>query len=174
MVIVLAVLLSVAALLAVAYPIIAGAREAKVALTSAQETLEELLARRDAAFQALRDLNFDHRVGKITGEDFTMFEANLKQVAADALRVLDEWEKGADQALDQVIEQQVSARRAALSSAGRSCPQCGRPAAPEDKFCASCGTPLPVASAAPRTCPTCGRPFEPGDRFCAGCGQPLS
>ncbi len=173
MFIVLAILLSAAALIGVAYPIIARTREAKPATSTTQETLDELLARRDAAFQALRDLSFDHRVGKITDEDFVAFEANLKQVAADALQALDEWEKEADGGLERAVEAEIAARRAALSGSGRTCPKCGRPSTPEDKFCASCGASLPAAVPIAKLCPQCGRPFEAGDRFCAGCGWSL-
>ena len=77
--IVLAVLLSAAALLAVAYPMLARARAATPAAGAAQETLDELLGQRDATLQALRELNFDHNLGKIGDEDFVAFEANLKQ-----------------------------------------------------------------------------------------------
>jgi predicted nucleic acid-binding Zn ribbon protein len=174
MFIVLAILLTAAALIGVAYPIIARTHEAKHVTSTTKETLDELLARRDAAFQALRDLSFDHRVGKITDEDFVTFEANLKQVAAGALQALDEWEKEADEGLAQVIEAEIAARRVALSGGGRTCPKCGRPATPEDKFCASCGAPLPAAVPVARLCPRCGRPFEADDRFCAGCGQSLA
>ncbi len=173
MFIVLAILLSAAALIAVAYPIIVKARQAQAAPSTTQETLDELLAQRDAAFQALRDLSFDHRVGKITDEDFVAFEANFKQIAADALQALDEWERGTDRTLEQTVEAEIAARRAALSGGSRPCPKCGRLATPEDKFCASCGTPLPAAAPVARLCPKCGRPFEADDRFCAGCGQAL-
>jgi len=173
--IVLAILLSAAALVAVAYPVLAKARTAEPAISTAQETLDELLNQRDAALQALRELNFDHRVGKITDEDFTAFEANLKRTAADALRALDRWEADTDDALDLALERMVKARKSALTAGGRSCPTCGRVAALEDKFCATCGAmlPEPVAPVAV-TCPKCGRPYEPGDRFCAGCGHPLA
>lgn len=179
----LAILLSAAALYVVAYPIVPGPRGRRPAVTSAQEQLEELLAQREAAFQALRELNFDHQLGKITEEDFVVFEANLKQHAADVLRALDRWEAAADADLDDVLEQAVSARRAvlqglqaeALRGDGASCPACGRQVAADDKFCPSCGAALPaLQDAAVLACPRCGRPAEPGDRFCAGCGQALA
>ena len=88
MFIVLAILLTAAALLAVAYPILAKAPAAKPA-TTATESLDELLGQRDAAMQALRELNFDHRVGKISDADFAVFDANLKHEAAETLRALD-------------------------------------------------------------------------------------
>jgi hypothetical protein len=174
---ILAAALSAAALFAVAYPLIAKARSAPVEVSS-EEQLEELLAQRDAAYQALRELNFDRQVGKITEEDFNAFEVNLKLNAADTLRRLDAWEAEADDDLDLQLEQVVAERKAALST-GRACPQCGRAAAPEDKFCAGCGAGLPtvapvVVQPVSPQCPQCGRPVSERDRFCPACGQPLA
>ena len=178
MFIVLAILLTVAALLAVAYPVLAKAPAAKPA-TTATESLDELLGQRDAAMQALRELNFDHRVGKISDEDFAVFDASLKHDAANTLRALDQWEAQAEDDLDQDLESEIAARRSQLNTGDRVCPACGRPAADDDQFCAICGaalteelTPisLPAEEAA---CPKCGRRADPGDRFCAGCGQGL-
>jgi Double zinc ribbon len=172
----LSVLLAFAALMAVAYPILAKTLGDEPAITSAEETVDELLAQRDAVFQALRELRFDHEVGKITDEDYFAFEGSLKQTAANSLRALDEWEAGADSSLDVAIESAVAARAAAMAAGGIACPNCGRPAGPEDRFCGRCGEALPEAPAAPpavTACPNCGRPFEPGDRFCAGCGETL-
>lgn len=173
MFIVLAILLSAIALFAVAYPIILRSSTARPAAVSAQETLDELLAQREAAFQALRELNFDHRVGKITDEDFVAFEAHLKQVAADALRALDAWETEADDKVERAIERAIRARRTAP---GHACPTCGQPGKPEDKFCASCGAAFIVQAAPPTNsaCPACGLPYQQGDRFCAKCGAALA
>ncbi len=181
MFIVLAILLSAIALFAVAYPIIARSGAAQPSSTPAEETLEELLAQREAAFQALRELSFDHRVGKITDEDFVAFEANLKLHAADTLRALDRWEAQADAGLDDALEQAVRARRSALRGGSIACPACGQSVAAGDRFCPACGADLrgvqeapPPAAAASLICPRCDRPAEPGDRFCAGCGGALT
>jgi hypothetical protein len=174
MFIVLAILLSAAALLAVAYPILARTRAAEPPASTAQEQLDELLGQRDAVLQALRELAFDRNVGKITAEDFTAFEAHLKRTAVDSLRALDQWEAEADDELDLALERMVRARKSALATGERACPSCGRPAAPEDKFCAACGALVPATVELPSTgpgCPNCGQPYEPGARFCAGCGQ---
>lgn len=175
----------------VALPLLQHARRSsgpELEISTEQERLDELLAQRDAAFQALRELNFDYRVGKISDEDFVAFEANLKRHAANTLRALDEWEAEADDELDVAMEAEIKARRQALSGrangrdaeAGGPCPQCGSVTAAADRFCSSCGADLtaaraPVvdATAAP-ACPSCGKVYEPGDRFCGGCGQPLA
>ena len=178
MLIVLAIAISVGAVLLVVYPIIVRSRSAQSAASLAQEELDELLARRDAVFQALRDLNFDHRVGKITDDDFAVFQANLKETAAETLKTLDKWETEASISLDAALERTIAARQAALLSGGRSCPDCGRPAATDDKFCAACGKALLEVSAKPEppaqeVCARCGRPIHPDDRFCGACGAPL-
>jgi hypothetical protein len=156
------------------------------AASSEQEQLAELLAQRAAAFQAIRELSFDHRLGKITDEDFTAFEAGLKHNAAESLRALDRWEAEADAELDGWIDRQVSARRAVLASEplvelhGQTCRQCGKRAGESDKFCGSCGAaldqaPIPQAKHAvvELACPNCDAPHLPDDRYCAKCGQSL-
>lgn len=183
---VLALLLSAVALYAVALPLLPRSRAAQVVDTSSQEELEELLAQREAAFQALRELNFDRRVGKVSEEDFAQFEGNLKQHAADTLRALDAWEARTDEALDDALEREIEARRAVLAggSDGGSqgawpCPACGAAVAAADKFCGTCGhalsgTPRIPAPAPVHGCPYCGAPTQPGDRFCPKCGQPVA
>lgn len=182
------VLIGVASYLA-ALPILRQARQfpdGNITVSSEQERLDELVSQRESAFQALRELNFDHRVGKVTDDDFTAFEMGLKQAAADALRALDEWESEADDELDRALEQAVSTRRQALAgpqSAGRSdrvCAACGRPALAEDRFCGGCGAALDAALDAPPSavplasrCPQCGQELAADDRFCGGCGQSI-
>jgi Double zinc ribbon len=177
--IIVAVLMSIVAVLAVAYPVLAQMGERGPTTSSAEDTLEELLAERDATFQAIRDLKFDHQIGKITDEDFMVFEANLKESAANALRTLDRWESETDSEVDLVLERAVAARRAALGTPGLACSNCGRPSAAGDTFCAGCGesivqTPSTTPQKPALTCPHCGRLNEVEDRFCTGCGQPLS
>jgi hypothetical protein len=179
-----AVLIGVAFYL-VALPLLREARRntAPQPVTSEQEHLAELLAQRDAAFQALRELNFDYKVGKVTDEDFAAFEANLKQNAARSLRALDEWEAEADDELDTLMEDAILSRKGQLAESGslepdgRVCARCGKPAAAGDKFCGACGAALPaLAAPAPReqlACPKCGEPHRAGDKFCARCGQVL-
>ena len=81
--VILSLVLGVAALLAVAYPILAKTRTAQAPAVSAQEKLDELLAQRDAAYQALRELSFDHRLGKITGEEEAFSHTDLYDLQAN-------------------------------------------------------------------------------------------
>jgi hypothetical protein len=49
----------------------------------------ELLERRDRALAALKELEFDHRSGKISDEDYREVVGPLRRDAADALRALE-------------------------------------------------------------------------------------
>ena len=50
----------------------------------------ELLERRDAAYAALRDLEQDHRTGKVSDIDYADERGRLREEAAAALRGLDQ------------------------------------------------------------------------------------
>jgi hypothetical protein len=51
----------------------------------------------------------------------------------------------------------------------RTCPACGRPVEPGNKFCATCGTMMPVLL----TCSKCGTQFIEPLKYCDLCGAPL-
>jgi hypothetical protein len=183
MVIAFAVLLAALAVLAVAYPIVLGAgSHDRSTETASQQELSELLAQREAAFQALRDLRFDREVGKLSTEDFQAFEANLKLNAADVLRRLDNWEAAADREIRSTLD---SPPGPAAGQDGtvteveiRRCPHCESEVAPDDVFCTYCGREVSRAAAAAvtesdRFCRKCGRKTEQGNLYCTGCGSRL-
>jgi hypothetical protein len=68
-----------------ASPLIARARPASG--DDAQEAALE--AARDAKFREIRDLDLDHRMGKLSLEDFRPLDATLRAEAIDLLRRLD-------------------------------------------------------------------------------------
>ena len=53
----------------------------------------EFLERRDRALAALKELEFDHRSGKISDEDYRSLVGGLRRQAADALRSLEPAER---------------------------------------------------------------------------------
>ena len=50
----------------------------------------ELIEARDRALSALKELEFDHRTGKIADDDYRQLVSPLRQAAAVALKALDE------------------------------------------------------------------------------------
>ena len=61
-------------------------RSAEVASTPASLPV---LERRDRSLAALRELEFDHRTGKITDDDYRSLLAPLRREAAEALQAAD-------------------------------------------------------------------------------------
>ena len=161
-------------------------------------TVEELTARRDAIYAALKDAEFDREAGKLAEEDYKMVRARYMAEAAQVLRQLDQLAPEGDAALDAEIERAITEVRSentdsppagypadlveavdaevaslvkrtrATDKHALACPDCGQRYQPGDVFCAACGASLAD------TCPQCGAPHQPDDGFCARCGTPLA
>ncbi len=112
---------------------------------------------RIAALSALRDLDFDHQIGKVIDEDYVPVRAQLLAEAAEHFQQQEEEEDK--------LEALIQARRA---SKGANCEQCGTSMEPGQRFCAKCGVPVNRAA-----CPSCGKKVRAGDFFCRSCGTPL-
>jgi hypothetical protein len=90
--IVVGALIAVAAVLLVALPFLREPEPADDRLdapTPAEERLLELVERRDRALAALKELEFDHRTGKVADEDYRGLVGPLRREAAEALRAVD-------------------------------------------------------------------------------------
>lgn len=116
-----------------------------------------LKAERDRVINALQELDFDFKLGKIPAEDYPEQRNHLLQKGADVLRQLDEMntefssllskENSAAQAESKIkndeIEAMLAARRKEKKSKSAGfCPQCGKPVLATDRFCPSCGKAL--------------------------------
>ena len=92
MTIALGAVLAVLAVLLVALPFLRepSAGDDRLAAPSAADLqLAALVEDRDRALAALKDLEFDHRTGKIGDEDYRELVAPLRQAAAAALKALE-------------------------------------------------------------------------------------
>jgi type II secretory pathway pseudopilin PulG len=114
-------------------------------------TRAQLIAQRDAIYALIHELDADHQTGKVNSEDYQNQRGRYVAEGVSILKQLDALtdEKGhAD--LDAEIEAQVLALRqvhATSTDNGQQpptafCTQCGHPAPPEHRFCASCGASL--------------------------------
>lgn len=138
--------------------------ERRARRVSAEEhELSTLLAERERAVNALQELDFDHKLGKVPEEDYPTQRRNLLQKGAEILKRIDELNPprphSSEEDVD--IERAIASRRtqAAASSLtddeleslilkrrkGRItktagfCPNCGKAVLVSDKFCPSCG-----------------------------------
>ncbi len=84
---VLGALLAVAAVLYVARPFLS--RSVEEGLTEPEPGRLALEEERDRALAALKEVEFDHRTGKISDGDYRRLVGELRREAADALHALD-------------------------------------------------------------------------------------
>jgi hypothetical protein len=88
----LGVLLAVACVLLVARPFLRDPAPRRDSLDETGPRERERIAlgeERDRALAALKELEFDHRTGKISDEDYRALVGPLRRRAAEALRALD-------------------------------------------------------------------------------------
>jgi hypothetical protein len=87
-------LLTVLCVLFVARPLLrSGKDEASSATGPAEDARVRLFERRDRALAALKELEFDHRTGKVSDEDYGALVGPLRREAAEALKALESEER---------------------------------------------------------------------------------
>jgi hypothetical protein len=90
--VILAVLLALACVLFVARPFLrepAPQDDRLAELPPAERERIRLAEERDRALAALKELEFDHRTGKISDDDYRALVGPLRRQAAEALRALE-------------------------------------------------------------------------------------
>ncbi len=152
---ILAVIMTILAAGFVVYPLFQRSEGEPVSV--GREELEALLWEKQATYLALKDLEFDRSMGKLSEADYQELSQRYKGKAISILKRLDEREAE--------IEAEVAKIRTRRGSI--TCSRCGATLRPEANFCPACGSSLLV-------CDRCGAPYKEGDRFCVRCGQELS
>lgn len=110
---------------------------------------------RIAVLSALGDLDFDHKVGKVSDEDYAPARDQLLTEAARYVEQQDEKESK--------LEELIQKRRASKDAA---CAECGAPMQSDQRFCSKCGS-----QANKVDCPSCGEKVRADDLFCSSCGN---
>ena len=155
---ILAAIIVLGILAFIAYPLFSAARED---MTETPNALDGLLSQRDAEYDALRDLDFDFQMGKLSSSDYTALREKYMTRAAVALQQIDaiggngavaQSEEQVAQLhattraappADDAIEREVARLRASKDvTSNLRCAQCGTPYHAGDTFCAKCGKKL--------------------------------
>ena len=126
------------------------------------DQLTELLSRKDGVLTAIKDLEFDHQVGKLSEEDYQRFNFRLRQQAVGYLQQIDKLAPQSAQ-LDDALEVEIARQRKIRT--GQVAAN-GKGAAAAAPATVSVSTP----EAAVRFCTACGQPLAPNHKFCANCG----
>ena len=145
-------------------------------VTEEEHELSALMAERDRVINALQELDFDFKLGKIPEDDYPVQRGTLLQKGADILRKIDtlmpngaqvDRYTGTQTDVETRIERAIAARRADASVA--------RVEVSDDDL-----ESLISSRRKSRTnksagfCPKCGKPVMVTDRFCPSCGKSLS
>ena len=132
-----------------------------------EEPVEPEETPKGVALLALKEIEFDREMGKLSDADYGYLKAKYTAEALAALRT--EEGAGATDDVEALIAHRVRALRSAAAPpppGTPACPSCGPRPEPDAVFCSSCGQRLQQGGA----CAGCGAELGPGSRFCAHCG----
>lgn len=138
-------------------------------VTVDEHELSALLAERDRVVNALQELDFDFKLGKIPEEDYPTQRAGLLQKGADILRKIDSFapQPVSTQDEESRLEKAIAARRADASTA--------KPEVSDDEVESMISSRRKGRKEkASGFCPKCGKPIMANDRFCPSCGKSLT
>jgi hypothetical protein len=119
---------------------------------SADHTESSLLAERERLLVSLRELDFDHELGKVLEDDYVEQRSELVRLGAEVMEKLDTLPKASAavlvpmkdkpelRATDDDVENLIAKRRSASQELAEGfCPNCGKAVLPSDRFCPGCG-----------------------------------
>ena len=113
-----------------------GTKRVPVAVTGQRR--ETLAADKNRILHTIKEVEFDHRMGKVNAKDFDALSAPLRRKVAMLIEELDRIDHVGARADDGALP--ASGARAELEARG--CGSCGVPNDADAKFCKSCGAKL--------------------------------
>lgn len=186
----LALVLSLAALAYVVWPLL---KPGPAPIMVENDRLTELLGRKDAVLKAIKDLEFDYQVGKLSEEDYQLYDQRLRRQAVALLQQIEQvapMSSNLDAALEAEIAQHrrvqeptapipskpVPAMVATSTAVPAPAPVAAQASvmAVASGVSAANGNTNPSSSSAVRFCTNCGNKLETNHRFCASCGTPVA
>ena len=94
--------------------------------------IEDLEAKKIEVYKAIKDIEFDYEMGKLSREDYEELRSQYKAEAVNILKQMDQVRPG----------QRRRAGKAPARAGQRFCTQCGSPVHAQDRFCSNCGAAL--------------------------------
>lgn len=123
----------------VVYPIVQTKKGLRYKIGS-NHRARELEDRKEAIYAAIKDIEFDYQMGKLSEEDFTELRQQYKEEAISLLKKIDEIQK------KQMKSEKIHAKQKqpikADSKEINFCWICGTVITEGNKFCANCGNKL--------------------------------
>ena len=145
--IVLAAILGIIALVFVLLPLYRPSRPETP--ERSESPADALLREKESVYHAIREMEFDHRTGKVSDEDYAALLSRYRARAIDLIKKADSIEAASAateaEAYQGRVEQEI---RAALAADPRTaaplpvCSGCGQENLPIHRFCTRCGFPV--------------------------------
>lgn len=171
----LALIFSTLALVYVLWPLL---KSGPAPVMVENDRLSDLLARKDATLAAIKELEFDYHVGKLSDDDYQRYDQRLRRQAVALIQQIEQIAPESS-TVDKELEQEIARRRKATPT--QSPTQKVSDTAIEAEIARRRKTPaLTTASVmqattgvAPlRFCTNCGNRLESQHKFCGVCGAP--
>jgi rRNA maturation endonuclease Nob1 len=134
-------LLALMVSLFVVYPIVQSRQRKTRGLgTLSNHTAQDLIERKETLYTAIKEIEFDYQVGKLSEDDFQQLRQQYKEEAVNLLKRIDQKQRKKSKPHKRKAgPQQV---RGADKESVKYCWSCGTAISKHDKFCASCGSDL--------------------------------
>jgi rRNA maturation endonuclease Nob1 len=120
---------------------------------------QQLSDQKERLLTALKDLEFEHKAGKLSDADYQSVKADdMAQLATIMTRM--------DQLTGKKVITSQPLDEAQNAATPLKCAVCQHENPPEAKFCLDCGNRLTTSV----DCPSCGKTLPPEAKFCMDCG----
>ena len=141
-------ILALIAIIFILKPLFRGMEEtdSEAPISPAQKLTHE----KEGVYLAIREVEFDHRTGVVSDEDYKALVARYRARAIELMKAIDKLEGGIPgQVPADSVESEI---RTTLAQDSRTaaplprCPACGAESLPVHRFCTKCGRTLPETS----------------------------
>ncbi|HLF88982.1 MAG TPA: zinc ribbon domain-containing protein [Anaerolineales bacterium] len=144
-----------------------------VGVTEEEQAFSTWLARRDRVLDALQELDFDYKLGKIPEADYPVSRAALLQQGAEILKIMDASQPQPKSHPD-ALEAAIAARREQLLASPGNGIHNNTVHHPDDDIEALLATRRRTRKTkSAGFCSQCGHPIQTNDKFCSKCGVNL-
>ncbi len=126
------ILLSLSVSAFIVYPLLKAKAGSKQGFDS-NHRATDLEERKDVIYAAIKEIEFDFQMGKLSEDDFNELRQQYKDEAIGLLKEIDKAQPGGVK---------TAGKKSAKTQSARFCWNCGEPHKTGDKFCSDCGTDL--------------------------------
>ncbi len=123
---------------------------------------EQLADQKNRLLTVIKDLDFEHRAGKLSDVDYQRVRAGDLSQLAQVMARLEAMDAGQKPSPESTEPSKSSEER----SGDVTCLSCQEVNPQDAQFCSSCGKPIEI----PVQCPGCGTELLEEARFCTSCG----